>query len=115
MYTYQLLIEYDGSKFVGWQIQNNGLSIQEVIQKNLKKILRTKIVIFGSGRTDKGVHAIEQSAHFYSNYLIKNKINFIKSINFFLSKYNVSILDLKKKKKPFTQDLVPKKELTNIL
>ena len=33
MYTYQLLIEYDGSKFVGWQIQNNGLSIQEVIQK----------------------------------------------------------------------------------
>ena len=101
MYTYQLLIEYDGSKFVGWQIQNNGLSIQEVIQKNLKKILRTKIVIFGSGRTDKGVHAIEQSAHFYSNYLIKDKINFIKSINFFLSKYNVSILDLKKQKKTF--------------
>ena len=101
MYTYQILIEYDGSKFVGWQIQNNGLSIQEVIQKNLKKVLRTKIVIFGSGRTDKGVHAIEQSAHFYLNYLIKDKINFIKSINFFLSKYNVSILDLKKQKKTF--------------
>ncbi len=97
MNTYQILIEYEGTNFVGWQIQKNGLSVQEVIQKSLKRLTKKNIIIFGSGRTDAGVHAIEQSAHFKTNYKIKNKINFIKSLNFFLSKYDVSILDIKKK------------------
>ena len=101
MNTYQILIEYEGTNFVGWQIQKNGLSVQEVIQKSLKKLTKKNIIIFGSGRTDAGVHAIEQSAHFKTNYKIKNKINFIKSLNFFLSKYDVSILDIKKKSKQF--------------
>ena len=101
MNTYQILIEYEGTNFVGWQIQKNGLSVQEVIQKSLKRLTKKNIIIFGSGRTDAGVHAIEQSAHFKTNYKIKNKINFIKSLNFFLSKYDVSILDIKKKSKQF--------------
>jgi tRNA pseudouridine38-40 synthase len=90
-----------GTKFVGWQIQKNGLSIQEILQKNLKKITKEKIIIFGSGRTDAGVHAKGQSAHFKMNYKIKNKKNFIKSLNFFLSPYEISILDIKKKNESF--------------
>ena len=101
MNTYQILIEYAGTNFVGWQIQKNGLSIQEVIQKALKKIIKKKIIVFGSGRTDSGVHAFAQSAHFRTNYNIKDKQKFVKSLNFFLSKYHVSILDIKKRKKDF--------------
>ena len=63
-YTYQIKIEYLGTKFVGWQFQKNGLSVQGVLEKILKKYFKEKIKIFGSGRTDSGVHAIEQSAHF---------------------------------------------------
>ena len=96
--TYQVLIEYDGSRFVGWQKQINGPSIQEKIEKSLKKIIKKKIILIGSGRTDKGVHAIEQSAHFKIDYEIKNKSKFINSINFFLSKDQISILDIKRKK-----------------
>ncbi len=42
MFTYQIIIEYNGTNFVGWQIQKNGLSIQEAIQKVLSKILKKK-------------------------------------------------------------------------
>ena len=64
MPRYQIYIEYVGTKFIGWQIQKNGQSIQGLIQQKLSKILNEKITIVGSGRTDSGVHAIEQSAHF---------------------------------------------------
>jgi tRNA pseudouridine38-40 synthase len=101
MFKYQILVEYEGTGYVGWQIQKNGLSVQEIIQKALKKLIKKKITIFGSGRTDAGVHAIGQSAHFESSYLVKNKIRFIKSINFFLSGYSISILDIKKKQNSF--------------
>ena len=52
MKTYQILIEYVGDNFVGWQTQKNGLSIQETIQNALKNITKKKILILGSGRTD---------------------------------------------------------------
>ena len=64
MFSYQIIVEYDGTEYVGWQIQKNGLSVQEVIQKTLAKVLKQKITLYGSGRTDSGVHAIGQSAHF---------------------------------------------------
>ena len=60
MARYQLFIEYVGTNFRGWQIQKTGLTVQGFIQKNLKKLLNEKIVLIGSGRTDAGVHAIEQ-------------------------------------------------------
>ncbi|MDC0472883.1 tRNA pseudouridine(38-40) synthase TruA [Pelagibacteraceae bacterium] len=101
MINYQILIEYIGDNFVGWQIQKNGLSVQETIQNALKKITKKKILIFGSGRTDAGVHAIEQSAHFKIKNKIKDKKKFLKSLNFFLSKKNISILDIKERKKLF--------------
>ena len=64
MYRYQILIEYVGTNFVGWQIQKKGKSIQKTVQSILSKLLKEKINLYGSGRTDAGVHALEQSAHF---------------------------------------------------
>ncbi len=64
MHRYQILIEYEGTKFIGWQIQPKGRSIQKTIQNKISKILKQKIILIGAGRTDSGVHAIEQSAHF---------------------------------------------------
>ena len=64
MFKYQLLVEYVGTNFRGWQIQKKGKTIQGLIQVNISKILNEKIILFGSGRTDSGVHAAQQSAHF---------------------------------------------------
>jgi len=101
MKKYQILIEYVGTNFVGWQIQKNGVSVQEVIQKALKKLTKKKILIYGSGRTDAGVHAVEQSAHFETDFIIKDKKIFVKSLNFFLLKYNISVLKIINQSKIF--------------
>ena len=101
MFTYQILIEYDGTNFVGWQRQKNGNSIQGSIEKVLKKLLKQKVILYGSGRTDSGVHAIEQSAHFNSIHKIKDNNKFLNSINFFLNKKKISILNIKKRNKLF--------------
>ena len=101
MFTYQIKVEYLGTNFVGWQIQKNGLSVQEVLEKVLSKFLKEKVKVMGSGRTDAGVHASEQSAHFKTKYKIIDKDIFINSINFFLGKYPISILDIKKRPNRF--------------
>lgn len=61
---YRLDLAYDGTDFHGWQIQPNGISVQEVIQKSLSKILNSPIETLGCGRTDSGVHAKYFVAHF---------------------------------------------------
>ena len=76
MYNYLIKIEYDGSGYVGWQYQKNGKSIQEKIEKALKKILKKNIRIIGAGRTDKGVHASGQFANFKSIKKIDDKKKF---------------------------------------
>jgi len=98
MYRYQILIEYDGTSFIGWQIQKKGNSVQKKIQTTLSKLLKQKIILHGSGRTDAGVHAIEQSAHFDVKNKIENIKKFIKSLNFFLNKNLISIISIKNKK-----------------
>jgi len=97
MHRYQILIEYDGSEFIGWQIQKRGKSVQKIIQVVISNILKEKIIIHGSGRTDAGVHAIEQSAHFDSKKKIINTRKFIQSLNYFLNKKLLSITEIKKK------------------
>ena len=72
MNNYQLLIEYVGTKFVGWQKQKKGISVQNSIEKVLRKLTKRKSKVYGSGRTDAGVHAIKQSAHFRTEFVIKN-------------------------------------------
>ena len=96
MFRYQILIEYVGTSFIGWQIQKKGKTIQGLIQKNISKLLDEKITVNGSGRTDTGVHAIEQSAHFDSKNKIQNLKKFLYSINYFLNKKEIAILKIKK-------------------
>ena len=97
MYRYQVLIEYVGTSFVGWQIQSKGKSIQKLIQTKLSKLLKEKVLLIGSGRTDAGVHAIAQSAHFECKKVIQNSDKFLKSINHFVNDMNVSIISIKKR------------------
>ena len=101
MYRYQILIEYDGTLFVGWQIQKKGRSIQKTVQSALTKLLKQNIILFSAGRTDSGVHASEQSAHFDLKNNIQNINKLIKSLNFFLNNKNISIINIKKKKNNF--------------
>jgi len=97
MHKYQILIEYVGTSFVGWQIQSKGKSIQKLIQTKLFRLLKEKILLIGSGRTDSGVHAIEQSAHFECKKEIQNLDKFLKSLNHFVNDKDVSIVKIKKR------------------
>lgn len=64
MQRYFITFAYDGTAYHGWQIQPNGNSVQEELQKALSTILREDIDIVGAGRTDAGVHARRMTAHF---------------------------------------------------
>ena len=101
MHKYHFLVEYVGTNFIGWQTQKKGKSIQKTIQIVISRILKEKVKIIGSGRTDTGVHAIGQSAHFECKKKILNLSKFLNSINFFLNKKYISILSIKKKKLSF--------------
>lgn len=67
MRNVKLLIQYDGTNFVGWQRQKNGVSIQEVLESTLERILNHKIKLISAGRTDAGVHARGQVANFFTS------------------------------------------------
>jgi len=97
MPRYQILIEYVGTNFIGWQIQSKGKSIQKLIQTKLSKLLKEKVLLIGSGRTDSGVHAIEQSAHFDCKREVQNLDRFLKSLNHFVNDEYVSIINIKKR------------------
>ena len=101
MPRYQILIEYAGSNFRGWQVQKKGKTVQGLIQEKISKLLKEKIIIYGAGRLDSGVHEKEQSAHFDYNIKIKKKNKFLKSINHFLNFEVVVIIRIKKRKKIF--------------
>lgn len=79
MNRYFVYLAYNGANYCGWQIQPNGLSVQEVIEKSLSTLLRMPITIVGAGRTDAGVHAREMAAHFEAEVqdviLLTNKLN----------------------------------------
>ncbi|MCW9066228.1 MAG: tRNA pseudouridine(38-40) synthase TruA [Ignavibacteriaceae bacterium] len=67
MLNYKITIQYDGTRYAGWQIQENAPSIQEVISSSIKQILQEEINLVGAGRTDAGVHAVGQVANFTLN------------------------------------------------
>ena len=76
MQRYKIKIEYEGTPFVGWQFQKNGQSIQEVLQKAIFKFSNENVTVIGAGRTDSGVHALGQTAHFDLKKKISKKKNF---------------------------------------
>ena len=101
MFRYQLIIEYVGTNFRGWQIQKKGLTIQGLIQHKLTKLLKEKIILNGSGRTDAGVHSQAQSAHFDCKNKIIDLTKFLKSINHFLNNKGIAITKIKKRNSKF--------------
>ncbi|MBL6931874.1 MAG: tRNA pseudouridine(38-40) synthase TruA [Rhodospirillales bacterium] len=64
MARYKLIIEYDGSGFVGWQRQENGFAVQQALEEAIEAFSGETPRVFGAGRTDSGVHALAQVGHF---------------------------------------------------
>lgn len=64
MPRYRLIVEYDGAEFVGWQRQENGMAVQQVIEEAILRFCGERVTTFAAGRTDAGVHALGQVVHF---------------------------------------------------
>jgi tRNA pseudouridine38-40 synthase len=64
MTRWKIIVEYDGGAFVGWQRQENGFSVQEALENAIAGFAGERVVVHGAGRTDSGVHALAQTAHF---------------------------------------------------
>ncbi len=64
MSRYRLIVEYDGAEFVGWQRQENGIAVQQVIEEAILRFCGERVTTFAAGRTDAGVHALGQVVHF---------------------------------------------------
>lgn len=94
-----LTIQYNGKNFCGWQKQKNALSIEEVLENKISALLGETIVLEASGRTDAGVHAYAQTAHFdtCSNFDLSK---LPQAINFGLDE-NISVLSAKEVSKNF--------------
>ena len=110
MQRYKAKIEYDGTPFVGWQFQKNGLSIQEVLQKAIYNFSKEKVVVTGAGRTDSGVHALGQVVHFDLEKKIEKK-KFLPALNQHIGNKPVTILSIKKEKKSFHARFDAKKRI----
>ena len=100
MQRYKIKIEYEGTPFVGWQFQKNGQSVQEILQKAIFNFSNEKVIVTGAGRTDSGVHALAQIAHFDLKKKIKKK-NLLPAINQNIGNKPVTVLKINKAKKDF--------------
>jgi len=100
MQRYKIQIEYEGTSFVGWQFQKNGQSIQEVLQKAIFNFSNEQVIITGAGRTDSGVHALAQVAHFDLKKKIKKK-NLLPAINQNIPNKSVTVLKINRVNKNF--------------
>lgn len=86
MARYFTTLAYNGKNYVGWQIQPNGISIQQTLQEAFSTILRNDIEIVGAGRTDAGVHARKMTAHFDTDSDSFNCEDLVFKLNNFLPK-----------------------------
>ena len=95
MQRYKIYIEYDGTPFVGWQFQKNGLSIQKALQDAIFNFSKEKVVVTGAGRTDSGVHALAQIAHFDLKKKIEKK-KFLPGLNQHIGNKPITVLKIEK-------------------
>lgn len=95
MQRYKILIEYDGTDFSGWQRQDNAISVQQVLEESISKFSGEKTEVFGAGRTDSGVHAIGQVAHFDIEKTT-DEAEIIGAINYHSKPHKVCILACEK-------------------
>ncbi len=94
MPRYKITIEYDGTETSGWQRQANGTSIQQFIEEAIEQFAKEKVVVHAAGRTDSGVHALGQVAHFdlkleHSEHVVQ------RAVNHFLKPNKIILLDCK--------------------
>ena len=76
-------LEYDGTDFVGWQTQRSGRNVQDALVKAASAVANQAVLIFGAGRTDSGVHAAYQVAHFDTS-AVRTTREWILGINSYL-------------------------------
>lgn len=93
MRTLKIVIAYDGTRYHGWQRQLNGLSVQQVLEEAVGRIAGRPATVIGSGRTDAGVHALAQVAHFRTESVLA-EANLLKGINSVLPG-DIAITDLR--------------------
>ena len=110
MQRYKIKIEYEGTPFVGWQFQKNGQSVQEVLQKAIFNFSEEKVVVTGAGRTDSGVHALAQVAHFDLKKKVKRK-SLLPAINQNIGNKPVTVLKINKANKKFHARFDAKKRI----
>jgi len=108
MNRFKITIEYDGTDYCGWQNQPGCISIQEAIEKAATTFANHKVIVYGSGRTDSGVHAIAQTAHLN---LEKDwpEETIVKGINYFLKPQPISIISAQKMSDAFNARFSAKK------
>ena len=107
MPRYKVLIEYDGTDFYGWQSQKNVITIQGEIEKALFKLSQTKVKVYGASRTDKGVHAYGQVAHFDINKdYTTNEIQ--GAVDYYLKPQKICIIAVEKVDNNFHARFSPK-------
>jgi len=92
--NYRLLIQYDGTDYAGWQIQNETRTIQQTITDSIETVAKEKVNLIGSGRTDTGVHALGQVANFRIDVEL-DLYKFRHSLNSILPK-DISVLSIGK-------------------
>lgn len=92
MTRYKLTLEYDGAPFVGWQRQSEGVSIQQVIEEAVVKFCGERATVYGAGRTDAGVHALGQVAHF-DLAKAADPFRIMEALNFHMKPHPVAVLD----------------------
>ncbi|MCL2064866.1 MAG: tRNA pseudouridine(38-40) synthase TruA [Candidatus Cloacimonetes bacterium] len=87
-----MLIAYDGSKYFGWQVQKQSPTVQECLEKALSFIAKTEIKVIGAGRTDTGVHALGQVAHF--DFPVKMTTEQLRIALKSFIKHSIQVLDI---------------------
>lgn len=94
MRRFFISLSYNGKNYVGWQIQPNGISVQQRLQEALSTVLREQIDVVGAGRTDAGVHAYKMIAHFDWSGTLFDKVELVYKLNSFLPQ-DISITDIR--------------------
>ncbi len=92
-----ITLSYNGKNYVGWQIQPNGVSVQQVLQDALSTVLREPVEVVGAGRTDAGVHARKMVAHLDFSGGRFDSMRLVKNLNSFLP-YDISVREIREVK-----------------
>jgi len=93
MNRYKLIVEYDGTPFCGWQRQGGVLSIQQCLEESVQPLIKDLVVMSGAGRTDAGVHALGQVAHFETEKNL-DAFRIQECMNAYLVDYPISVLSV---------------------